>query len=247
MPSSRRARIPARTPSRSPRGPSRAAAPEELPAARRKRAAAVLERLRREFPRPVTALRHENPFQLLIATILSAQCTDERVNMVTPGLFSRYPSPALLAAAAPAELEREIRSTGFFRMKAKSIRGCSAAIVERHGGVVPGSLDELTRLPGVGRKTANVVLGQAFGVASGVVVDTHVHRLSGRLAFSTAATPEKIEQDLMGVFRKADWIEAGSLLILHGRKTCAARKPRCGECTVRDLCPSAALVPPSRA
>ena len=224
---------PARTTPRKPR------APRETPDARRTRAAQLLKRLRREFPAAATALHHGDPFQLLIATILSAQCTDERVNMVTPGLFAAYPTPRHFAEAQPAGLEAMIRSTGFFRMKAKNILGCSRALVERHGGVVPRTIEELTQLPGVGRKTANVVLGQAFGVPSGVVVDTHVHRLAQRLALSAGKTPEKIEQDLMEVFPRSAWIDVGSILILHGRTTCRARKPLCAGCPVRDLCPSA--------
>jgi endonuclease-3 len=205
----------------------------------RPRALKVLHRLIEEFPRPKTALGHENPFQLLIATILSAQCTDERVNMVTPGLFKRYPTAKHLAQANPAELEQEIRSTGFYRMKAKSMIACSKALLERHGGDVPSHMDALVGLPGVGRKTANVVLGQAFGIASGVVVDTHVHRLSQRLGFTKADDPIKIEQDLMALFPQQDWINVGSVLILHGRRTCNARNPKCPACRVAGLCPSA--------
>lgn len=210
------------------------------PAEERKvRVAAILKLLRKEFPRPVTALLHENPFQLLIATILSAQCTDERVNMVTRELFKKYKTPLDFAQADAAELEQEIRPTGFFRMKTRSVIGCSKALVENHGGKVPASMEDLVRLPGVGRKTANVVLGQAFGIVSGIVVDTHVHRLSQRLGLTKADTAEDIEQDLMEIFPKKDWIDVGSILILHGRKTCAARKPKCGECVVSGLCPSA--------
>lgn len=202
-------------------------------------AGVILSRLRKAFPSAFTALLHDNPFQLLIATILSAQCTDERVNMVTPGLFRKYPTARHFMNANTEELEQDIRSTGFFRMKARNIMGCSRGIVERFDGSVPQTIDELVTLPGVGRKTANVVLGQAFGIASGVVVDTHVHRLSRRLGFSRNDTPEKIELDLMKLFPPGDWIDVGTLLILHGRKTCNARKPRCGECFLNDLCPSA--------
>ena len=205
----------------------------------KKRASAVLRILRKEFPEAVTALRHENPFQLLIATILSAQCTDERVNMVTPGLFRKYPAAKEFAQANIKELEEQIRSTGFYRMKAKNIAACSRTLLERHAGVVPRTMEELVALPGVGRKTANVVLGQAFGIVSGVVVDTHVHRISRRLGFTQQDTPEKIEQDLMNVFHSRDWIDVGSILILHGRRTCTARKPACARCSVRGLCPSA--------
>ncbi len=207
---------------------------------KQKRAARILARLRNEFPRASTVLRHENAFQLLIATILSAQCTDERVNMVTPGLFVKYPGPAHFAKASRTELEQEIRSTGFFRMKARNIIGCCTALVEKHGGEVPAVIEELVKLPGVGRKTANVVLGQAFGITSGVVVDTHVHRLARRLGLSEEDVPEKIEQDLMNLIKKEDWIDTGSLLILHGRKTCIARTPKCPGCCINDICPSAA-------
>jgi endonuclease-3 len=216
--------------------------PQETPDQRIARAGKVLRALLREFPSAKTALTNENPFQLLVATILSAQCTDERVNKVTPALFRKYPTPAHFAALNQPELETEIHSTGFFRMKAKSIIGCSRALMERFNGAVPARMEELVSLPGVGRKTANVVLGQSFGIASGIVVDTHVHRLAQRLGFSTEKTPEKIEQDLVTVFPKRDWIDVGSVFILHGRKTCNARKPRCGECTVRDLCPSADIL-----
>lgn len=214
---------------------------DETPAQRRHRATKILAALRTEFPGAQTALHHQNPFQLLIATILSAQCTDERVNMVTPGLFRRYPGPEHFAAANQVELEQEIRSTGFFRMKTRNIMACSSAIVERHEGEVPRVMEELVALPGVGRKTANVVLGQAFGVAAGVVVDTHVHRLAQRLGFSSAQNPGEIEKDLMEVFPQENWIEVGRSLILHGRKTCVARNPRCPVCLVHELCPSAGL------
>ena len=205
---------------------------------RRKRAALILARLKKEFPQASTALCHENAFQLLIATILSAQCTDERVNKVTPGLFQKYPGPPEFAGARQDELEQEIRSTGFFRMKARNILGCSKAIVERHHGEVPGTMEDLVRLPGVGRKTANVVLGQAFGIPSGVVVDTHVQRLSHRMGLTTANDATRIEEDLVKLVRKTDWIVAGTVLMFHGRKTCNARRPRCAECVVKDICPS---------
>lgn len=205
----------------------------------RDRARKILRLLRKEFPEARTALLHHSPFQLLVATILSAQCTDERVNMVTPVLFGRYTTPHDFAAADQGELEEIIRSTGFFRMKARNIVACAQALVERFGGEVPPRLDDMVTLPGVGRKTANVVLNHAFGVAAGVVVDTHVHRLSQRLGFTREKTPEKIERDLMEVFPKRNWIEVGSILIFHGRKTCAARKPKCGSCSLALLCPSA--------
>ncbi len=206
------------------------------------RAGNILRLLRKEFPQPKTALLHENPFQLIIATILSAQCTDERVNMVTKELFKKYHSPKDIANANVAELENDIKSTGFYRMKAKSIMGCSKALIEKHNSKVPETIEELVQLPGVGRKTANVVLGQAFGIVSGVVVDTHVHRLSQRMGFTEKDTAEKIEEDLMKLFPKKNWIDVGSILILHGRKTCGARKPNCPECVVNELCPSAGLL-----
>ena len=211
----------------------------EKPEERSVRADKILRILEKEFPGAATALHHGNVFQLLVATILSAQCTDERVNMVTPGLFRKYPSPASFAGAKQEELEMDIRSTGFFRMKSRNIIACSKALMEEHHGKVPKNIEDLVQLPGVGRKTANVVLGQAYGIASGVVVDTHVHRLSQRLGFTEHDLPEKIEQDLMQIFTKKDWIGVGSLLILHGRKTCSAKRPACDHCPVAALCPSA--------
>jgi len=209
----------------------------ETPEERRKRAAVIREILGKEFPEARTALLHHSPFQLLVATILSAQCTDERVNMVTPVLFGRYQTPSEFASADQTELESIIRSTGFFRMKAKNIIGCSKGLVERFGGEVPSRMEDLVTLPGVGRKTANVVLGQAFGIASGVVVDTHVHRLAQRMGFSREKTPEKIEADLMDAFPQSSWIEISSSIILHGRRTCPARKPKCDVCVVAAYCP----------
>ena len=205
----------------------------------RARARSVLATLRRTYPGARTELAHANAFQLLIATILSAQCTDVRVNMVTPGLFAKHPTPRALGAVTQGALEEEIRSTGFYRMKAKNVLACCKAIVERFGGEVPQRMEDLVTLPGVGRKTANVVLGQAFGIASGVVVDTHVQRLAGRLGFTGEEDPVKIEADLMDVFPQKDWIDVGSLLILHGRRTCKARTPDCPSCPVNDRCPSA--------
>ena len=203
------------------------------------RARVVVRTLKRAYPDAVTALVHHSPFELLIATILSAQCTDERVNMVTPALFAAYPTPQAMARAERGALERLIHSTGFFRAKAKNILGCCARLVELHGGEVPATMEELTALPGVGRKTANVVLGNAFGIAAGVVVDTHVARLSGRLGFSKATDPVKIESDLTAIFPKKDWIILPHLLILHGRALCKARSPECADCPVRAHCPSA--------
>jgi endonuclease-3 len=207
----------------------------------RTRGMSVLRTLRKQFPSAHTALRHENAFQLLVATILSAQCTDERVNMVTRELFRKYPAAGDLASVPREELEKEIRSTGFYRIKAKNVIACSSMLIGRFGGNVPQRMEDLVSLPGVGRKTANVVLGQAFGITSGVVVDTHVHRLARRLGFTKEDTPEKIEADLMALFPKKDWIELGTVLILHGRKTCNARKPDCPGCPVNQRCPSSAV------
>jgi len=197
----------------------------------------ILRRLRAAYPDSRCALHHDNPLQLLVATILSAQCTDARVNLVTPALFKRYRTAADLAAAPSAELESMIRSTGFFRNKARSIRNCCRAITEKHGGKVPDTLDELIQLDGIGRKTANVVLGVAYGKAEGLVVDTHVMRLSRRLGLTRQTTPEKIEQALMKIVPREDWIDFSHLLIWHGRKRCTARRPDCIQCEVADLCP----------
>ena len=197
----------------------------------------ILHRLRAAYPDVHCALRHENPLQLLIATILSAQCTDARVNLVTPALFKRYREAADFAAAAPAELESLIRSTGFFRNKARSIRNCCQSIAEKHGGKVPDTLNQLVSLDGIGRKTANVVLGVAYGKTEGIVVDTHVMRLSRRLELTRQTTPEKIEQALMKVVPRKDWIDFSHLLIWHGRKRCNARRPDCIHCEIADLCP----------
>jgi endonuclease III len=197
----------------------------------------ILRRLRAAYPDARCALRHDNPLQLIIATILSAQCTDARVNLVTPALFKRYRTAADFAAATPSELESFIRSAGFFRSKARSIRNCSQGIAEKYGGKVPETLDELILLDGVGRKTANVVLGVAYGKAEGVVVDTHVTRLSRRMGLTRQTTPEKIEQALVKVVPREDWIDFSHLLISHGRKRCTARKPDCVRCEIKDLCP----------
>lgn len=205
---------------------------------RTKSAGAVLRRLEKAYPDARCALDHTTPFQLIVATILSAQCTDKRVNLVTPALFASYPTPAALAAADPADVERLIRSTGFFRSKAKNLVAMAQAIVEHHGGEVPCDMDALTRLPGVGRKTANVVLGNAFGVNAGIVVDTHVGRLSRRLGLTRHDDPVKVEQDLVPLFPRERWTMLAHYLIEHGRAVCDARKPRCGECPLRDLCPS---------
>lgn len=197
---------------------------------------AILKGLDEAYPAATCALKHDNAFQLLIATILSAQCTDERVNQVTATLFPKYPDPKAFAYAKPAELEREIRPTGFFRNKTKSIMGASKKIVEEFRGEVPKTMEELLTLPGVARKTANVVLGTAFGIASGVVVDTHVLRLSERLDLTKNTDPKKVEQDLMKVIPQDRWILFSHQLIWHGRRVCVARKPRCIECNLERLC-----------
>ncbi|HWP85519.1 MAG TPA: endonuclease III [Terriglobia bacterium] len=201
-----------------------------------RRIAELLRRLAKAYPDAKCALKHENPFQLLVATILSAQCTDERVNQVTPGLFRKYPTPQDFAALPAEVLEQEIRSTGFYRNKAKSILGASQKIVKEFGGKVPRTMEELLTLPGVARKTANVVLGTAYGIASGIVVDTHVHRIARRLDLTQQNTPEKIEQDLMKLIPKEKWIDFSHQLIFHGRRCCTARKPHCAACPVEDLC-----------
>jgi endonuclease-3 len=210
----------------------------ETPAQRRLRTRKIVTRLRREFPDARCALDHANPLELLVATILSAQCTDARVNMVTPALFAKYRSAADYAAADPAVFEKEIQSTGFFRNKTKSILGMAQALVERHHGRVPDTMEELVALPGVGRKTANVVLGNAFDKNEGIVVDTHVQRITGLLQLTPERTPEKIERDLMALVPRKDWTIFSHLLILHGRKTCIARRPRCEACVISQLCPS---------
>ena len=200
------------------------------------RVSAILQKLDEAYPNVTCALEHHTPFQLLIATILSAQCTDERVNRVTETLFAKYRTPRDFAYANPSELEQDIRPTGFFRNKTKSIMGASKKIVEEFGGEVPRAMGELLTLPGVARKTANVVLGTAFGIAVGVVVDTHVIRLSNRLDLTHNSDPKKIEQDLMQTIPKEKWILISHQLIWHGRKICQARKPRCAECTLEQLC-----------
>jgi endonuclease-3 len=200
------------------------------------RVRAILQKLDEAYPDVVCALEHENPFQLLISTILSAQCTDVRVNQVTKTLYAKYATPKDFADADPKELEQDIRPTGFFRNKTKSIMGASKKIGEEFGGEVPRTMEQLLTLPGVARKTANVVLGTAFGIASGIVVDTHVMRLSQRLDLSRNTDPKKIEQDLTQVIPKDKWILFSHQLIWHGRKICQARKPRCAECNLERLC-----------
>jgi endonuclease III len=201
-------------------------------------AAEIYDRLAEHYPNAHCALDFKSPFQLLIATILSAQCTDKRVNMVTPALFKKYKTPGALAAAKPEELEEIIKSTGFFRAKTKSLIGMATAVDEMHGGKVPDTLDELVKLPGVGRKTANVILGNAYDKNEGVVVDTHVGRVSGRLELTKQTDPVKIEQDLIKLFPRERWTMLSHLLIEHGRQICEARRPKCEECFLTDLCPS---------
>ncbi len=201
----------------------------------------ILRRLKRLYPDARCALDYRNPYELLVATILSAQCTDARVNQVTPDLFRRYPDPAALAQARQAELERMIQSTGFFRNKARNLIAMAQALVAEHRGEVPRSMAALCALPGVGRKTANVVLGNAFGINAGITVDTHVTRLARLLRLTRHEDPLKIEQDLMKLVPRKDWALVSHLLILHGRNVCIARRPRCGECVLAGLCPSARL------
>jgi endonuclease-3 len=212
--------------------------PRESKKKRVERAEQIYDLLWEEYPDARCALEHRDPYQLAVATILSAQCTDERVNMVTPALFEAYPSVEELAGARTEELEEMIRSTGFFRNKAKSLIGMATGVSEKHGGELPRSMDELVKLPGMGRKTANVVLGNAFGIDEGVVVDTHVKRLSGLTGLSGEKTPEKIEKELMGIFPRERWTMISHLLIFHGRQVCKARKPRCEACVASHLCPS---------
>jgi len=207
----------------------------------KQRARKIVALLKKTYPDARCSLNYSNPLELLVATILSAQCTDERVNIVTPDLFRKYRTAEDYSNAPQGELEQDIRSTGFFRNKAKAIQGACRLIVERHGGRVPDSMEELIGLPGVARKTANVVLGNAFGVASGVVVDTHVSRLSERLGLTAHSQPEKIERDLMGLIPEKDWIDFSHLMIYHGRAVCKARSPLCDRCAVERLCPSSSL------
>jgi endonuclease-3 len=205
--------------------------------AEKRQATRVVRALRQDYPDAECALVHENAFQLLIATILSAQCTDERVNMVTATLFQKYPTAADLAALPLGRLEKAIQSTGFFRNKAKSIKSCCQQLVELYDGQVPQDLDALVELPGVGRKTANVVLGTACGMATGVVVDTHVGRISRRLGLSAEKDAVKIEKDLMQLLPRKEWIDFSHRMIHHGRQVCKARKPRCEDCSMNSFCP----------
>jgi endonuclease-3 len=222
------------------KGVPRKAARESAKAAKPepKRVAAILAKLDEAYPEAECALKHENPFQLLVSTILSAQCTDTRVNQVTQALYKKYPSPQAFACANPRELEQEIRPTGFFRNKTKSVMGASKELVEKFGGQVPRTMAEMLALPGVARKTANVVLGTAYGITSGIVVDTHVLRLASRLDLSRNTDANKVEQDLMSAIPRDKWIKFSHQLIWHGRRVCQARKPRCIECNLERLCHS---------
>jgi endonuclease III len=201
-----------------------------------KRVAAILAKLDEAYPNATCELKNENAFQLLISTILSAQCTDVRVNQVTETLYKNYPNPEAFAHATPSELEQEIRPTGFFRNKTKSVMGASKTILEKFGGQVPRTMEEMLTLPGVARKTGNVVLGTAYGIASGIVVDTHVQRLSNRLDLTRNDDPKKIEQDLMQIIPREKWIQFSHQIIWHGRRVCQARKPKCVECNLETLC-----------
>lgn len=205
---------------------------------RKNRTAEIIKRLKKAYPDAHCALNHTSPFELLIATILSAQCTDERVNIVTENLFRKYRGPRDFVEVSQAELEKDIRSTGFFRNKAKNIKAASRRLLDVYGGEIPRTMEEILTLGGVARKTANVVLGNAFGIASGVVVDTHVSRLSQRLGLAESTTPQKIERDLMELVPKKHWIMFPHWMIFHGRRICIARKPKCRECVLADLCPS---------
>lgn len=227
---------PRTTAAKAVRGPSKAI---------RERAGQVHERLLRTLPEPQCELDHRSPWELLVATILSAQSTDRMVNRVTPRLFERYPTPAALGEADPEELEAIVKPTGFFRTKAKAIRETSRILVEEHCGEVPQDVEALTRLPGVARKTANVVLGTAFGIAEGIAVDTHAGRVSRRLGFTKEEDPVKVERVLCALFPREDWTADGHRLVLHGRYVCLARSPKCGQCPLNEICPSSAA-PPER-
>lgn len=220
---------------------TRAMVNRESKRAQKLRTQDILERLHEEYPDSKCALIHQNPLELLVATILSAQCTDKRVNMVTPALFAKYPTAAAFADADLAELEEMVRSTGFFRNKARSIKSLGVALMADHAGKVPSSMKDLNQLPGVGRKTANVVLGNAFGIDEGVVVDTHVGRLSRLLGLSDQKAAEKVEIDLMALLPPSSWTLWAHLLIDHGRAICKARRPDCPDCVLANLCPSAEI------
>lgn len=218
---------------------SRGYAPPRYSRAERTRAARIVQGLRGAYPKAECALHHGDAFELLVATILSAQCTDERVNMTTPELFQRWPTPAALAGAPQPELEDVVRSTGFFRNKAKNLIGMATRVTEAYDGEIPRDMDDLLTLPGVARKTANVVRGVMWGLADGVVVDTHVKRISALLGWTSRTDPEQVEKDLMELHQPAIWIDLSHRLIHHGRRVCIARRPRCGECPLQRLCPSA--------
>lgn len=204
---------------------------------RKKRARKIVRRLAKSYADATCALKHNSAYQLLVATILSAQCTDERVNQVTPKLFAKYPTPRDLAKAPQASVEKLIHSTGFFRAKTTSLLGMAKAVIEKHNSEIPPDLDELVKLPGVGRKTANVVLGTAFGIPSGIVVDTHVKRISRLLGLTESKNPDHIERDLMPLVPKKEWIDFGHRMIHHGRRICIARRPKCSECPLLKNCP----------
>jgi len=214
----------------------------EAPVSLRNRTRQIARRLARLYPEARSPLQHENPLQLLVGTILSAQCTDARVNKITPALFARYPDAAAFASAESAELQEAIKSTGFFRNKARHIKACCQQLVECHGGQVPRSMEELVRLMGIGRKSANVILGNGFGVP-GIPVDTHVGRLSRRMGLMSHKNPVKVERDLMSLVPKKVWTEFGLRLIFHGRKVCRSRRPHCGQCPLADLCPKIGVKP----
>jgi endonuclease-3 len=209
----------------------------------KKRTAAIVRVLARTYPDALCALTHENPFQLLVATILSAQCTDERVNLVTPALFRKFPTPEKLSQASQSDIERIIKSTGFFRAKARNLKAMAQKVMADFAGALPRSVEELTQLPGVGRKTANVLLGTAFGIATGIVVDTHVKRITHLLGLTRHTLPEKVEQDLMTIVPRKEWVNFSHRLIHHGRQICIARRPKCAECPLLKLCPRIGLPP----
>jgi endonuclease-3 len=213
------------------------------PVDKKPQAVKIAKALARAYPDAVCALEHTDPFQLLVATILSAQCTDERVNMVTPVLFRKYPTAEKLSQSTQAGVEKIVKSTGFFRAKAKNIRAMSSKLIEEFDGELPRTVEELTTLPGVGRKTANVVLGTSFGIATGVVVDTHVKRIAKLLGLTSHTDPEKVERDLMEILPKSEWVNFAHRLIHHGRRICIARRPKCTECPLLKLCPRVGLPP----
>jgi endonuclease III len=210
-------------------------------AQKRTRTGKLIERLKATYPNARCSLNYCNPLQLLVATVLSAQCTDERVNIVTKSLFKKYRTAGAYAGSPSGELEEDIKSTGFYRNKAKALRACCAELVAKYGGEVPANMAALVQLPGIGRKTANVILGNAFEMAEGIVVDTHVRRLAGRLGLTQHSDPDKIELDLLQIVPRQDWIIISHVLILHGRRICSARAPKCPVCPVKDLCPSAKM------